>query len=79
MHFDLEMWKYARELKQIAGDPALGHEHRPHTRARLMGVDVRTEEAVMSVTPTRVTLRSAYSASNTSSRLRSSVDSRGIG
>jgi lysophospholipase L1-like esterase len=40
MHFDLEMWKYARDLKQIARNPLIGHEHRPNGRARLMGVDV---------------------------------------
>lgn len=40
-HFDLEMWKYARDLKQVARDPLLGHEHRPGAAAHLMGVDVR--------------------------------------
>ena len=37
---DLEMWKYARDLKKVAADRELGHEHRPLGRARLMGVDV---------------------------------------
>ena len=41
LHFDLEMWKYAREVKQVAADPILGHEHRPGAAAHLMGVDVR--------------------------------------
>lgn len=40
MQYDLEMWKYARELKRISEDPEIGHEHRPNTAARLMGVDV---------------------------------------
>jgi lysophospholipase L1-like esterase len=40
MSFDLEMWKYAIELKQIAADPLIGHEHRPGRSAHLMGVDV---------------------------------------
>ena len=40
MQFDLEMWKYARDIKRVAADPLIGHEHRPNTRARLMGVDV---------------------------------------
>jgi len=35
------MWKYARDLKQIAGDPLTGHGHRPNGEARLMGVDVK--------------------------------------
>jgi len=41
MRFDLEMWKYARCLKQVAGHPAIGHEHRPQSSAHLMGVDIR--------------------------------------
>src|SRR5262245_30423936 len=42
MQFDLEMWKYAREVKQLAADPLVGHEHAPNRQARLMGVDFRT-------------------------------------
>ena len=41
MQFDLEMWKYARDVKQIAENPQIGHEHRPGSQARLMGVDVK--------------------------------------
>jgi lysophospholipase L1-like esterase len=40
MQFDLEMWKYARDLKQVASDPQVGHVHRPGSQAHLMGVDV---------------------------------------
>jgi lysophospholipase L1-like esterase len=40
MQFDLEMWKYARDVKQVATNPQIGHEHRPGSAARLMGVDV---------------------------------------
>lgn len=40
MQFDLEMWKYARDIKQVAANPLIGHEHRPNSRAHLMGVDV---------------------------------------
>src|SRR5215831_19651099 len=42
MQFDLEMWKYARDVKQLAADPLIGHEHAPNRQARLMGVDFRT-------------------------------------
>ncbi len=42
MQYDLEMWKYARDVKQISADPLLGHEHAPNRQARLMGVDFRT-------------------------------------
>src|SRR6476469_2332537 len=40
--FDLEMWKYARDVKQVSADPLIGHEHAPNRHARLMGVDFRT-------------------------------------
>ncbi|TFV80289.1 hypothetical protein E4K64_00155 [Bradyrhizobium frederickii] len=40
MQFDLEMWKYAREVKRVSADPRIGHEHRPSATAHLMGVDV---------------------------------------
>lgn len=42
MQFDLEMWKYARDVKQISRDPQIGHEHAPNRQALLMGVDFRT-------------------------------------
>ena len=29
MDFDLEMWKYARDIKRVSDVPAIGHEHRP--------------------------------------------------
>ena len=42
MLYELEMWKYAREVKVRDPRPDLGHRHRPRAEARLMGVDVRT-------------------------------------
>jgi lysophospholipase L1-like esterase len=42
MQFDLEMWKYARDIKQLSADPLIGHEHAPNRQAHLMGVDFRT-------------------------------------
>ena len=41
MDFDIEMWKYADSIKQVAADPAVGHEHAPGTQAFLMGADVK--------------------------------------
>jgi hypothetical protein len=41
MHFDLEMWKYARDVKVISDDRLIGHAHRPNSQERLMGVDVK--------------------------------------
>ena len=45
LNYELEMWKYAKLLKQVSDDPNIGHEHRPNTDARLMGVDVATNSA----------------------------------
>jgi len=42
MQFDLEMWKYARDVKMLAADPLIGHQHAPNRSAHLMGVDVAT-------------------------------------
>ncbi|MBF0355139.1 MAG: SGNH/GDSL hydrolase family protein [Alphaproteobacteria bacterium] len=41
MDFDIEMWKYAMLLKQPSSNPRIGHEHKPHSRAFLMGADVQ--------------------------------------
>ncbi|MCA1405022.1 SGNH/GDSL hydrolase family protein [Ensifer sp. IC3342] len=41
MDFDLEMWKYARDLKRVSANPAIAHEHRPNTSGVYMGVPVR--------------------------------------
>lgn len=43
MLYELEMWKYAREVKVRDLQPDLGHRHRPKADAQLMGVDVRTD------------------------------------
>jgi hypothetical protein len=42
--FDVEMWKYAREVKRLILQPTLMLEHRPNADAMLMGVRVRTDE-----------------------------------
>jgi GDSL-like Lipase/Acylhydrolase family len=42
MLYELEMWKYAREVKVRDHRPDIGHRHRPNAHAHLMGVDVRT-------------------------------------
>ncbi len=42
MLYELEMWKYAREVKVRDPRPDFGHRHRPDAKAALMGVDVRT-------------------------------------
>ncbi|MFO1082495.1 MAG: SGNH/GDSL hydrolase family protein [Reyranellaceae bacterium] len=43
MLYELEMWKYAREVKERDRHPDLGHRHRPNAHAQLMNVDVRTD------------------------------------
>ncbi len=40
--FDLEMWKYALEVKGVSSDPLIGHNHRPNRHAFLMGVQFDT-------------------------------------
>jgi hypothetical protein len=45
MNFDLEMWKYAQQVKQRSADPLIGHEHRPFAHAHLMGVDIQTNSS----------------------------------
>lgn len=42
MLYELEMWKYAREVKMRDPRPEIGHRHRDSAEARLMGVPVRT-------------------------------------
>jgi lysophospholipase L1-like esterase len=40
LFYDLEMAKYAADLKIPAEDPYQAHRHRPHAKARLMGVEI---------------------------------------
>lgn len=42
MHYGIEMWKYAKQVKQRSTHPAMSHEHAPNREALLMGVSVRT-------------------------------------
>lgn len=42
MDFDMEMWRYATEVKMASENPYLGHVHRPNRQAFLMGVEVTT-------------------------------------
>ena len=43
-NYDIEMWRYAKELKTPSADPALGHEHIKNSSALLQSVDIRTNE-----------------------------------
>jgi hypothetical protein len=40
--YELEMWKYARDVKVRDLQPDLGHRHHPNREAELMGTTVRT-------------------------------------
>jgi lysophospholipase L1-like esterase len=42
MQIDLEMFKYARDVKVISPDPLIGHVHGVNRKAHLMGVDLVT-------------------------------------
>jgi lysophospholipase L1-like esterase len=41
MQYDIEMWKYAKQLKRVSVNPGQGHEHIPNRFSHLMGVDVK--------------------------------------
>src|SRR5437867_1450564 len=43
-NYDIEMWRYAKELKVRSNDPALGHEHVKNSQALLQSVVIRTNE-----------------------------------
>ena len=45
MHYGIEMWKYAKTIKQRSSIAAMAHEHAPGREATLMGVNVRTNSA----------------------------------
>ena len=40
--YELEMWKYARQIKMRDPQPDIGHRHQPNAQALLMGEMVRT-------------------------------------
>ena len=42
LFYDVEMTRYATELKIEAQNPRIGHLHRPNASLKLMGVDVKT-------------------------------------
>jgi lysophospholipase L1-like esterase len=41
-NYDIEMWRYAKELKKRSDIAELGHEHVPNSDAILQNVDIRT-------------------------------------
>src|SRR6266851_5372597 len=43
-NYDIEMWRYARELKTPSPNPRLGHDHRANTRAVLQNVEIRLDD-----------------------------------
>jgi lysophospholipase L1-like esterase len=43
-NYDIEMWRYAKELKRPSDNPLLGHEHVPSASALLQSVVIRTNE-----------------------------------
>ncbi len=43
-NYDIEMWRYAGELKKRSDDTILGHEHVPNSEALLQSVDIRINE-----------------------------------
>ena len=43
-NYDVEMWRYSRELKHVSQDPILGHEHNKNDTAVLQSVTIRTDD-----------------------------------
>jgi lysophospholipase L1-like esterase len=43
-NYDIEMWRYAKELKVPSSDPSLGHDHVKNASALLQSVDIRLNE-----------------------------------
>ena len=43
-NYDIEMWRYAKELKFRSPDPVLDHEHVPNASAILQSVTIRTND-----------------------------------
>jgi len=44
-NFDIEMWRYARDLKKVSDVAAIGHEHVPGKSGVYMGVAVKINSA----------------------------------
>ena len=42
-NFDIEMWRYARELKRFSNIPGMNHEHIPNASAVCMGVPLEID------------------------------------
>ncbi len=42
--YEIEMWKYATQVKERDYRPDIGHRHRPNAHASLMNQDVRTDQ-----------------------------------
>ena len=40
-NYDIEMWRYSKELKHISKNPILGHDHIPSSSAELQSVHIR--------------------------------------
>lgn len=43
-NYDIEMWRYAKELKKLDSDPALAFDHVPGRSATLQSVNIRINE-----------------------------------
>lgn len=43
-NYDMEMWRYAKELKKPSSNPDLGHEHIKNSSAILQSVNIRINE-----------------------------------
>jgi lysophospholipase L1-like esterase len=40
-NYDIEMWRYSKDIKRQSENPVLGHEHAPSSSAKLQSVNIR--------------------------------------
>ena len=43
-NYDIEMWKYSKQLKFSSENIKIGHEHKPNAKALLQNVEIRTNK-----------------------------------
>ena len=44
-NYNTEMWRYAKEIKQINSNPKIAHNHKPNSEAKLYGTEIKINSA----------------------------------
>ena len=50
-NYDIEMWRYSKELKRLSSDPEIGHEHIPNSKAILQNIPISINELGLRAKP----------------------------